>query len=867
MDGEDDFDDLVAAMSAEVFEESPSVPEPAAESSPTSLPSSPASDGTSETAKMLQRIKELEAALAREKGINSEKPPTAANSSSFTSPSPSHSPKPTTKPALTDLPYNIFTNKVSSAPIPAASGGTQPVKLTLSDIGLSETSSDEDEDFGHTLSKGGRELKRKLAQRAEDEQETSKKSKRFGYSDGGSLGNTSPFASFSVPLPTQAQRTGVLSERKSDSKRKVVEKCGLSGIRIANPFMSTEVVKNTAGDKRICKLSLLPSLRSQITNQTEWITIGVVVQKLPTKTAANGAPFSLWKLSDLEDTVHLTTLFLFSDAHKADCNIPVRTVIAIMNPSLMPKKEGKDDQLAISVNAPGRLLELGFSEDMGICRGQTKAGAACGNLVNTAKAEYCVYHLHGALQKMGSHRMELQSNFSGVQPKTSKVKEAANGYFYGGKMYTSPLSQKTSKMPAKDDDFTCSSAKKPLPLSKEAQALINEARITVKAKMTEQEQKALDALTAKNAQLNQLVVIDGPGARNLVRSASKQERDSKPVQFLTPSQLLKNHKAGMAKLLADQNKKVAGNTAELAKASYTANSLTSPVSSKPSAIRGKFPSALPTSATGCSSSPAMVCLDDDDFLLDKPATVTTPRNRPVPSLTKTSLPAKPSNSTPSQARALAKLKETGKSVKKTDPNRTSTGLSAVARERIERINSTRKQARGDDIVDLDANLKVTTKPQICNLQDDAELQALLNETSMHDDLCKLNDIDYMDAYFKRSAAKESLEEAIENTKEIECSVVTCKQCKYTASSLAERCFKEKHDHVKHKAVKRFFQCRKCSKRKPSFNAIMPSPCKNCGMQNFERCGMTAYDKKGPKLDTEILHIRGIEESKYLNSFD
>ena len=180
----------------------------------------------------------------------------------------------------------------------------------------------------------------------------------------------------------------------------------------------------------------------------------------------------------------------------------------------------------------------------------------------------------------------------------------------------------------------------------------------------------------------------------------------------------------------------------------------SPAAVTPKFARGSLPGSV-------------ISLDDDE---DEEDSVS---RKPFKSLASTSSrkPAETSkspNTTPSQSRALAKLQSLGKSIQKSDPNKMASGLSARARERIEGMGL-RKQT-GEK-----ADPTTEAKARVCNLQDDAELQALLNECSQHEDLVKLNDIDYMDGYFKRAAAKEGLEEAIENTKEVECAVVTCKQ--------------------------------------------------------------------------------------------
>ena len=125
---------------------------------------------------------------------------------------------------------------------------------------------------------------------------------------------------------------------------------------------------------------------------------------------------------------------------------------------------------------------------------------------------------------------------------------------------------------------------------------------------------------------------------------------------------------------------------------------------------------------------------------------------------------KPSSVTPSQNRALAKLRESGVGITKSDPNKASNGLSARAREQIQQ-----------HLPRSDQHLSSPAQRKVCNLTDDPEIQALLRETSLHEDLCKVGEMNYMDNYFAKASVKESIEEAMENTKEMECAVVTCKK--------------------------------------------------------------------------------------------
>ena len=140
-------------------------------------------------------------------------------------------------------------------------------------------------------------------------------------------------------------------------------------------------------------------------------------------------------------------------------------------------------------------------------------------------------------------------------------------------------------------------------------------------------------------------------------------------------------------------------------------------------------------------------------------------------------------------------------------------------------------------------------------------------------------------YFDYLEKKENIEEKMASLKELRVNVVQCKtvskkminvicwnnflfylqsQCKYIAESQSELCKKEQHRICRFKAVKKCFQCRGCRERRFAYNVPFPTdPCRRCGGMSYE---VTSFyrERKGPKLPTEQLLLRG-EAEKFLNS--
>lgn len=307
--------------------------------------------------------------------------------------------------------------------------------------------------------------------------------------------------------------------------------------------------------------------------------------------------------------------------------------------------------------------------------------------------------------------MELQANYSGVQPKGSKVQQVADGYIYGGKMFTN-----SGKM-APPTAVTKSGTKAPVAakyVSKEAQALINEARAVAKRNLTEEESNMLDKMTKNNAQLNKVIINDGPGTRNLLRSATKKEMTgpSAKARFVTPGQMLEEHKAKMAKLMAanqsSQIREISTSLQNSAQkyASQSPSSLFSPQNSQSAHSEAGHSGFRLNGSLNVAPKLARNSLVGDVISLDdeEEATQLAPV-RPKP---------KPLVSTPSQSRALAKLKESGLGIAKGDPNKLSNGLSARARDHIQ-----------EHLPKAEKPLSSPAQRKVCNLAEDPDIQALL----------------------------------------------------------------------------------------------------------------------------------------------
>ena len=118
--------------------------------------------------------------------------------------------------------------------------------------------------------------------------------------------------------------------------------------------------------------------------------------------------YMVFTLTDLKWTVDL---YLFTTAYTRFWKLTPGTVIAILNPDIMPPPPGKIDtgRWSLALNSSDdTILEIGTARDLGFCKAVKKDGNNCGSWVDARKTEYCEWHVDRAVEKSRRGRMEVQ---------------------------------------------------------------------------------------------------------------------------------------------------------------------------------------------------------------------------------------------------------------------------------------------------------------------------------------------------------------------------------------------------------------------------------------------------------------------------
>lgn len=148
----------------------------------------------------------------------------------------------------------------------------------------------------------------------------------------------------------------------------------------------------------------------------------------------NPAKYMILKLVDLQWELDL---FLFNTGFDRYWKLSPGTVLAILNPTIMPPPPGRTDTGKFSLvinNGDDTILEVGTARDLGFCKSIKKDGKVCDSWVNKKRTEFCEFHMNAALDKKLKSRQDINAFNTGPGPRSGS---SAGGSRRGGKsMYS-----------------------------------------------------------------------------------------------------------------------------------------------------------------------------------------------------------------------------------------------------------------------------------------------------------------------------------------------------------------------------------------------------------------------------------------------
>ncbi len=103
-------------------------------------------------------------------------------------------------------------------------------------------------------------------------------------------------------------------------------------------------------------------------------------------------------------------LFLFDTGFSQFWKLPLGTLVAILNPDIMPPRNRDTGKFSLKLtSSDDTILELGTARDLDFCHAKRKDGKDCGQWIDSRKTEFCEFHIQLQVEKSKKGRMEINT--------------------------------------------------------------------------------------------------------------------------------------------------------------------------------------------------------------------------------------------------------------------------------------------------------------------------------------------------------------------------------------------------------------------------------------------------------------------------
>ncbi|KAJ5167922.1 uncharacterized protein N7482_003516 [Penicillium canariense] len=206
-----------------------------------------------------------------------------------------------------------------------------------------------------------------------------------------------------------------------------------SGLHLSNRILPHSFLSRSLADKTTLKIpDLLKTVKAPAFELPEeidgdFVVFGIVASKSDTKQTKDSGNASAKTADPYDDGMNNTNsymamtltdlkwtidLFLFDTAFPRYYKISEGTLIAILNPTIMPPPKHKLDTNRFSLclsSSDDKVLEIGKAQDIGFCKAVRKDGKTCQSWVDGRKTEFCDFHVDLQVRRTQGARSGVNS--------------------------------------------------------------------------------------------------------------------------------------------------------------------------------------------------------------------------------------------------------------------------------------------------------------------------------------------------------------------------------------------------------------------------------------------------------------------------
>lgn len=202
----------------------------------------------------------------------------------------------------------------------------------------------------------------------------------------------------------------------------------LSSLHLKSREMQHNVVTRTLEGKTVVTIpQLLKTVKAPEYDppdmENDFVVMGVIASKSSPMATKNSVKqrsagnqdedayatnkFMVITLTDLKWEMQL---FLFDTGFSKYWKLTPGTLIAILNPDILPPRERGSTKFSLKLtSSDDTVLEIGSARDLDFCHAMRKDGKECGQWIDGRKTEFCDFHIELQVEKSKRGRMEVNT--------------------------------------------------------------------------------------------------------------------------------------------------------------------------------------------------------------------------------------------------------------------------------------------------------------------------------------------------------------------------------------------------------------------------------------------------------------------------
>ncbi|ORX92707.1 hypothetical protein BCR34DRAFT_594835 [Clohesyomyces aquaticus] len=243
-----------------------------------------------------------------------------------------------------------------------------------------------------------------------------------------STSTTTSRTSSSTLRTTATAKFSIEGSSFNDDSKDLSQFESYSGMHLSKREMQHNTLTRTLDGKTIFTIpQLLKVVKSPDYDppdmENDYVVMGVICSKSAPLTPKNArreqstnksdpvtnqsGKFMVVRLTDLKWELDL---FLFDTGFSQFWKLPIGTLVAILNPEIMPPRDRDTGKFSLKLaSSDDTVLELGTARDLDFCHAVKKDGKECGQWIDGRKTEFCNFHVELQVEKSKRGRMEVNT--------------------------------------------------------------------------------------------------------------------------------------------------------------------------------------------------------------------------------------------------------------------------------------------------------------------------------------------------------------------------------------------------------------------------------------------------------------------------